>query len=152
MGWLGLTLVVIAGFVRWSEIGLSLPDVHIRANPWFVAERLGVLLALLGALASLGGRLSETPFFLRDVSRESLQVYVAHLMIIYGDWIDGSSFVLYYKHRFDLVTVAGITAAIMVLMICTAWGWQVWKRRSPATSRPAFIAAVAAGTIIFILR
>ncbi|MEK6650041.1 MAG: heparan-alpha-glucosaminide N-acetyltransferase domain-containing protein [Bacteroidota bacterium] len=152
VGWIGLALVVVAGLLRWSEVGVALPQVHIRANPWFVAERLGALLVILSLLGSWSLRRSGTPFILRDVSRESLQVYVAHLMIIYGDWIDGSSLAYHYKQRFDLVSVAGITVALMAAMVLTAWGWQTWKRASPESAHRAFYAAVAVGTVVFFLR
>lgn len=152
VGWFGLALVVVAGALRWSEVGIALPQVHIRANPWFVAERLGALFVILSLLGSWSLRRGGTPFVLRDVSRESLQVYVTHLMIIYGDWIDGSSLAFHYKHRFDLVSIAGITVGLMATMVLTAWGWQTWKRGSPETARRAFYAAVAVGIVVFFLR
>ncbi len=152
IGWIGVVLVVVAGALRWSEVGMYLPDVHIRANPWFVAERIGVLFVLLWSLSEWGARMVREPVVLRDVSRESLQVYVFHLMIIYGDWIDGSSLAFHYKQRFDLPTVAGITLALMALMVGTAWTWQYWKRTSPKTARPAFLAAVGVGMIVYFLR
>lgn len=152
IGWVGVVLVAVAGALRWSEAGLYMPDVHIRANPWFVAERIGVMFVLLWGLTVWGGRMSREPFVLRDVSRESLQVYVFHLMIIYGDWIDGSSFAFHYKQRFDLLPVIGITLLLMSLMVGTAWTWQYWKRVSPKSVRPAFLAAVAVGMIVYFLR
>lgn len=152
IGWAGAALVVVAGALRWSEIGLAFPDVHVRANPWFVAERIGVLLVLLWLLSEWGVTRAREPFIVRDVSRESLQVYVFHLMIIYGDWIDGTSFAVRYAQQCDLPMVAGITLALMALMVGTAWTWQYWKRTSPRTARPAFLAAVGVGMIVYFLR
>lgn len=152
IGWLGAAMAIGAGFVRWTELSVALPDVHVRVNPWFVVERLGVILALVSAAGRWSQRRPETPLIFRDVSRESLQVYVLHLMVIYGDWIDGSSFAYHYKHRFDWPLVLLLTVLLMGAMIATAWAWQTWKRRSPSTARTAFYAAVAVGVVIFFLR
>lgn len=152
IGWLGSAMAIGAGFMRWTELAVALPDVHIRANPWFVVERLGVMLALVSAAGRWSRGRSETPFVFRDVSRESLQVYVFHLMVIYGDWIDGSSFAYHYKHQFGWPVVILITLALMASMVGTAWAWQTWKRRSPTSARYAFHAAVVIGALIFFLR
>lgn len=152
IGWLGAAMAIGAGFIRWTELAVSLPEVHIRANPWFVVERLGVMLALVSAAGSWSRGRSETPFVLRDVSRESLQVYVFHLMVIYGDWIDGSSLAFHYKHRFEWPVVILATLFLMAAMVGTAWAWQTWKRRSPTTARYAFFVAVGLGVVVFFLR
>jgi uncharacterized membrane protein len=152
IGWLGAALAIGAGFIRWTELAVALPDVHIRANPWFVMERLGVLLALVAAAGSWSRRRTETPFVFRHVSRESLQVYVFHLMVIYGDWIDGSSLAFHHKREFDWPVVLLATLLLMSSMVGTAWAWQTWKRRSPTSARYAFFAAVGFGIVIFFLR
>ncbi|MCU0452617.1 MAG: heparan-alpha-glucosaminide N-acetyltransferase domain-containing protein [Bacteroidetes bacterium] len=152
VGWLGAAMAIGAGFIRWTELSIALPDVHVRANPWFVFERLGVILALVSAAGSWSQRHPHPPFVFRDVSRESLQVYVFHLMVIYGDWIDGSSFAFHYKHRFEWPFVLVLTLLLMAAMVGTAWGWQAWKRRSPSTARAGFFVAVTIGAVIFFLR
>lgn len=152
VGWLGAVLAIGAGGLRWTELSAALPDVNIRANPWFVVERLGVILAIVAAAGHWSRRRPETPFVFRDVSRESLQVYVFHLMFIYGDWIDGSSLAFHYKHRFEWPAVILMTTLLTAAMVGTAWGWQFWKRRFPDTARIAFFAAVGIGTVIFFLR
>lgn len=152
LGWLGAAMAIGAGAIRWSELAIALPEVHVRANPWFVVERLGVIFALTSAAGFWSQRVQEPPFLFRDVSRESLQVYVFHLMVIYGDWFDGSSFAFLYKQRFELPTVALLTAILVAAMVATAWGWQTWKRRSPRSARLAFQLGVAVGTLIFLFR
>jgi uncharacterized membrane protein len=152
VGWLGAAMAIGAGFIRWTELAVSLPEVHIRANPWFVVERLGVLLALVAAAASWSRRCTETPLMLRDVSRESLQAYVFHLMVIYGDWIDGSSLAFHYKRRFEWPVVILATLLLMAATVGAAWAWQTWKRYSPSTARYAFLAVVAIGIVVFFLR
>jgi heme/copper-type cytochrome/quinol oxidase subunit 3 len=89
---------------------------------------------------------------LRDVSRESLQAYVFHLMVIYGDWIDGSSLAFHYKRRFEWPVVILATLLLMAATVGAAWAWQTWKRYSPSTARYAFLAVVAIGIVVFFLR
>ena len=152
VGWIGAAMAIGAGCVRWTELPLALPGVHVRANPWFVIERLGVIFALVSAAGHWSQRRPDPPFIFRDVSRESLQVYAFHLMIIYGDWIDGSSFAWHYKQRFQPHVVVLLTVGLMAAMVATAWTWQTWKRRSPVTARWSFYAAVVIGIVIFFLR
>jgi hypothetical protein len=68
----------------------------IRANPVFFASRLGIVLLLLTACWYYAERRKTERSFVLDVSKESLLVYTAHLLVIYGRFWNGSS--LAYRH------------------------------------------------------
>lgn len=136
MAWLSGTgiLMMLLGFnlppLGWLPGGAT---AGWRSDPRTLLQRLGIVLLLLSACWLYG--LARTPrkSLLLGVSRESLFVYVAHLLIIYGPfWKGGSLAYLIGRTRGPAWCAAG-SLALAALMLGGARGWTALKsRRSPS--------------------
>ncbi len=120
----------------------------IRANPVFFVSRLGIVFLLLVACWQYAEWRKTERSFVLDVSRESLLVYTAHLLVIYGRFWDGNSPVYYYGGTFSLLQSAIATLALILIMILCAKAWSTLKLKSMQWAR---IVSYAAGTIVLIV-
>ncbi|MBF8248132.1 MAG: DUF1624 domain-containing protein [Bacteroidetes bacterium] len=125
----------LAGGLLFSGVLGNIPfaSLDIRANTFFFLERLGIVLLLL-VVCWLFAEWRKTPArppsggersFVLDVSRESLFVYAAHLMTIYGLFLSGKSFSGIYGGTFDIIECSSATLVLTGCMILAAktWGW-----------------------------
>jgi uncharacterized membrane protein len=132
MGWLagaGLLLLLM---------GLFLPGgatASWQADPRMLLLRLGIVLLLLTACWLYGLVRAPRKSLLLDVSRESLFVYVAHLLIIYGPFWKGHSLASLIGMTHGPAWCAVGSLALAALMLGGARGWTaVKRRRSPSPS------------------
>ncbi len=109
-----------------------------KADPRTLLQRLGIVLLLLTACWVYGLIRAPKRSFLLDVSRESLLVYVVHLLVIYGPFWKGDSLsYLIGTTRTPLECAMG-SVALATLMVLMAKGWgEFKKRKSPPTAKPA---------------
>jgi uncharacterized membrane protein len=106
------------------------------ADPRTFLLRLGLVLLLLCACYLYGVVRSRQGSILLDVSRESLFVYVAHLLVIYGPFWGGRSAAdVVGRTQGTLACLAG-TAALAALMIAGARTWGQIKQRGGAIRHP----------------
>lgn len=104
---------------------ISHASTDVRANPFFFFERLGVVLVLLLVCwYYVEWRKTEKSFVL-DVSRESLSVYAAHLLVIYGMFYFDMSLAYLYGGKLTVLECCAATIALMTVMIYAAklWSW-----------------------------
>ncbi|MCX6133547.1 MAG: heparan-alpha-glucosaminide N-acetyltransferase domain-containing protein [Ignavibacteriales bacterium] len=147
------SFLVIAGTLL---VGLPAYIPHmstaIRANPIFFASRLGIVcLLLVGCWYYSEWRKTEKSFVL-DASKESLLVYTAHLLVIYGRFWDGNSPAFNYGESFTVFQAIIATIALIVVMIVFARAWSAIKQKSMRWAR---IISYATGLIllaVFIVR
>jgi len=117
-----------------------------RYSPSFVLLRLGLVLLLCAAmyLTERAGGISPRSV-VTLLGRESLLVYAAHLLLIFGDF--GSfNFRRHVDRTFGYAEALAVTAVLLVLMILLAAGWSRIKARPPALRR-----AIAASFAILLL-
>ena len=136
----GLAIVGVAMIV----LGYKLPPLRFlpgaeganwHADPRTFLLRLGIVLLLLGACWVYGLYRAPAKSLLLDVSRESLFVYVAHLLVIYGPAWQGSSLAYHLGRRHDPVWCLAGSLALAAAMVAGARGWgAIQQRRRP---RPA---------------
>ena len=127
-----------------SAIGMKFQDsmyitsISIRANPLFFFERLGIVMMLLTACWFYADYRKTEKSFVLDVGRESLMVYTAHLLIIYGRFWNDRSPAFYFGGTFDLIKCIISTIVLIIIMIGTAiaWGWM--KRNHLPLARVMF--------------
>ena len=117
----------------------------VRANPFFFFERLGVvLLLLLVCWYYVDWRKTEKSFVL-EVSRESLSVYAAHLVVIYGMLYHDMSLSYLYGGKLNVLQCCVATLLLMTAMIYAAKLWTWLKQQHIYLARGiAFM-----GTFIF---
>ncbi|MBI3949186.1 MAG: DUF1624 domain-containing protein [Acidobacteria bacterium] len=82
--WIGGGLVLLAYLVSLLPIQPGYVSTGWRASPLFFAIRFGCVLLLMSACWYYVVRRSIEQSFVLDISRESLFVYTAHLVVIYS--------------------------------------------------------------------
>ncbi len=99
------------------------------ADPRTLLLRLGIVLLLLCVCYLYGLWRQPLTSPLLDVSRESLFVYVAHLLVIYGPFLGGRSLADAVGQRLGPAACAVASLALAVLMIAGARFWGPLKQK-----------------------
>jgi hypothetical protein len=144
----GTALLVGGSLLIEVPAHLPMMSAAIRANPVFFASRLGIVFLLLAACWYYAEWRKTERSFVLDVSKESLLVYTAHLLAIYGRFWDGNSPVNYYGGTFSVLQSAIATLALILLMVLCAKGWSMLKLKSMRWAR---YVSYATGIILFIV-
>ncbi len=100
-----------------------------QADPRTFVSRLGIVLLVLATCWVYGLYRAPRKSLLLDVSRESLFVYVGHLLVIYGPFWRGRSLSdMVGQTQGPLLCALG-SLALAAVMMGTARGWGAVKRR-----------------------
>ena len=108
---------------------LGFPTTSWQADPRTFLLRLGIVLLALAACWVYGVYRAPRKSLLLDVSRKSLVVYVAHLLVIYGPFWMGCSVADIVGRTQGPLTCAMGSVALAAVMVGTARGWGAVKRR-----------------------
>jgi uncharacterized membrane protein len=139
-------------------IGMEMQDnlhillIDIRANPLFFFERLGIVMLLLTVCWFYADYRKTEKSFVLEVSKESLMVYTAHLLVIYGRFWNERSPSFYYGGTLSISECLISTLALILLMIGAAiiWGWL--KRNHLPLARLMFFMFVGTTALMFLIR
>lgn len=149
---LGGILLVGGTFLVDLPSKVPFASAAIRANPIFFASRLGIVFLLLVACWYYAEWRKTERSFVLDVSRESLLVYTAHLLVIYGRFWNGNSPAFYYGGSLTIPQAIIATLGLILSMIAFAKVWSTLKQKSMRWAR---IVSYALGIIllaVFIVR
>ncbi len=152
------SLVALSSLLSLIPLQVEYASTGWRDNPLFFFIRFGVVLLLLATCWYYADRWDTRSrqgagsAGILDVSRESLFVYVAHLLIIYGKYSDDKSFEQTYGKTFSTVECLFASLGLAVLMSLTARYWSWLKGRSRTASRAISYAVAAAAVIIFFIK
>jgi len=126
-----LGAVLIVGGRLGAAIPSYIPHASLdaRANPFFFFERLGVVVLLLLVCWYYAVWRKTEKSFILDVSRESLSVYAAHLLVIYGLFYRDMSLSYLYGGTLSVVDCCVATLVLMTIMIYAAKLWSWLKRQ-----------------------
>ena len=147
------TILAVACIIGMELLaGVSLASLDIRANPLFFFERLGIVILLLSACWFYADYRKTEKSFVLDAGRESLLVYAAHLIVIYGRFWNERSPAFYYGGTFNVLECTISTLALIVIMIGSAmvWGWL--KRNHLPLARMMFFMVFVTVTLLFFIR
>jgi uncharacterized membrane protein len=125
IGITGAVLVVGGRLLLAAHVQIPYASTDIRANPLFFAERLGIVLLLLLLCWYYADKRKTEKSFVLDVSRESLLVYAAHLIAIYGLFFRDRSLSFLYGGTFTVLECCAATLGLILIMIVASkvWGW-----------------------------
>lgn len=142
-------VAVIIGAVA-IELPVKIPFVStaVRANPLFFMERFGIVLLLFALCWYYAEKRKTERSFVLDVGRESLLVYTAHLLIIYGTFWNEKGLSGLFGGTFSVVESIAATLGLALLMVFSAKGWSWLKHYSQPTSR---MVAYATGIVVVAL-
>lgn len=104
---------------------ISHASTDVRANPFFFFERLGVVLLLLLVCWYYAEWRKTEKSFILDASKESLSIYAAHLMVIYGMFYFDMSLAYLYGGKLSVLECCFATIALIAVMVYAAklWSW-----------------------------
>ncbi len=145
---------IVGGTVFW-EMPKWIPYASVEAgsDPSFFSVRLGCVLLLVATTwyyvsKQRIGRLLASALV---VSRESLLVYVAHLLLLYRVYIDRQSLASIYRNSLSLSQCLVVTSLLILIMLVAAGSWSWLKRNFRKTSqRIAYASAVLAVFLYFL--
>ncbi|HEY6952868.1 MAG TPA: acyltransferase family protein [Bacteroidota bacterium] len=129
---IGVTGVVMS---VGGRLATSLPayipsaSANIRANPFFFFERLGIVLLLLAVCWYYAEWRKTEQSFVLDASKESLSIYAAHLMVIYGMFYFDMSLAYLYGGKLSILACCAATVVLTAVMILAAKVWSWLKQR-----------------------
>jgi uncharacterized membrane protein len=148
----GIILVVVCIVGMELYAGAHLASLDIRANPLFFFERLGMVMLLLTACWFYTDFRKTEKSFVLDAGRESLLVYTAHLIVIYGRFWNERSPAFYYGGTFNITECMISTLALILVMIGAAmvWGWL--KRNHLPLARMMFFMVFMTVTLMFLIK
>lgn len=148
----------VAGGVLMAMSFVLIPLAHVyptynywRYSPAFVVLRLGiVVLFAAGAMLYERRRGVGAGSIVTLIGRESLLIYAAHLILLYGN-LGPFNFRRWSDHTFNLAESLAWTAVFIVLMIVLARVWDRVRGLPPARKRWIQGAITAGFVIAFIL-
>jgi len=120
-----------------------------RGSPSFFLLRLGLVLAISYVLYAYELRRGVRPSSLITlVGRESLMVYVAHLLLIYGNF-GTFNFRDTVAHSFGYPAAFGVSLVLIALMCLLAFVWSRIKRGPVAVRRRIELGFIALIVVVF---
>jgi len=127
--WLGAAMIASGALlhqVPWEPYG----EIYFWSiSPNLFLVKAGSVLVLVAGAIRLSRRLTRLPRVVTALSRESLLVYLGHVMLLYGSvWTVGLAQSLGPRHG-PLTTLAWI-AALLTLVSLAAWTWHECKHRT----------------------
>jgi uncharacterized membrane protein len=157
-------LFIVAGIGLDLLPGQLYPTYNFwHTSPNYFAIRVGVLLLLMAGFwyaGTFADRARSTSAFVRSASdvvtllgKESLFVYVLHLVIIFGSVVNPAA-----NLRQQVVATAGIGQAALIFAVILlgivglAYGWNVLKTQKPAYHRAVQIALAVVFLYVFLTR
>jgi hypothetical protein len=148
----GFIFTLGGGALRWLSMKIPYASQHIRYDPFFFMERLGIVLLLLWLCWWYAEWRTTDKSFVLDVSRESLQAYTAHLLIIYGQFWSGHSLSFYYGKQWNALECSAATLGLILVIILAAKLWNHMKQSHLVRARIAFMVTTAAVAFLFFIR
>jgi uncharacterized membrane protein len=144
---------ILGGVVFWHVLKwIPFVSREVGCNPLFFSLRLGcVLLLLTGSwfyLARQGIGKWLSPILV--ISRESLLVYVAHIVLLYRVYFDKRSFTSLHMNSLSLSQSLLVTTVLALVMLAAALAWSWMKQNFRRASRSfAYSGAVLAFALYF---
>ena len=143
---------VVLSVLGWGLAGIENapwgPDAW-NFMPIQLAIRVGACLVVLAAIARASQRMTRLPRFFAAVAQETLLIYFAHLMIVYGSiWNSG----LAVRYAASLGPGGTLLCVLLLLasMGALGWCWHWLKHAHPLLARWT-MAGVAAVLVIHLL-
>lgn len=139
-------------FVHQLPFAMPWESLWWKVSPSILMFRICGTMLLFGGLYLLENRLqtSRIGTFLQRVGQESLLMYVAHLLIVYGHGADLIRDVLHI-HDTGYLGVAAIYLVITIPLLFFMWWWHDFKKRSPERAVTVLTAQIIMMTLFFIL-
>jgi hypothetical protein len=151
--WLSVVFITCVGLaVVLAAIGFSSPKQWWHSSPEHVLFRLSSIVAACTVLIRFEHRLERirASAMLLVAGRQSLWIYVFHLLIVYG-LIGGKGLQTLIARQPGPEATALLFLLVAALTLLTAHIWASLKRDMPHVIRVVVIAVVAIGVAVFVV-
>jgi hypothetical protein len=108
--------------------------------------RIGSIMVLIGILTYAEGKTGKVIAFFQAIGKESLVIYLIHLMVVYGSVLN-PGFRRFFGDRLSARAGISVALGLAAAMIGLGWTWNRFKRAEPRYAklfRNALIAALLA--------
>ncbi len=116
-----LYLLVSSGLLNL----LRLPHTSPATHPYVVALKLASTLPLFAVAALVSIWVNRLPRVLAAWSRQSLSIYVIHLVLLYGF---GFGIARWYAHKLDIAMATILAFEMVGVTLALAWAWDARKQ------------------------
>lgn len=99
-------------------------------SPAYVLLRMGALVLLLRLVEAVAARAAPGIHALALMGRETLLVYVLHLVLLFGG-VFGPSPLSALHGRLGFAAATGVLLAMLPVLVAAAWLWRAAKQRAP---------------------
>ena len=123
----GFLIVVLSLLASWMPVHFLPAHDYWKVNPVLNFLRGGVLLVVTSLVFRVEHLFRVPPSLPAVIGRESLTIYVAHLMIIYGSVIN-PGLELNWRGCLDLSQASMVFGALLLSLIAFAYLWHHLKR------------------------
>jgi len=125
-----------------------------KTSPWFFFWRLGVVLLVLSAVGLLEGVARQgarhpAVRLVQVMGQETLVVYVAHLLVLYGSPVFVGVWSL-WRHDLGLGPSIVVVVALFAAMAALAWSWHRLKVQRPSAFQWLRLGLLAATVIVLL--
>jgi hypothetical protein len=146
----GLVLLVLGALLSWVLRGSQVD--FWKISPGYVLLRLAGLLLILRLVEAAAARALPGVRTLAQLGRETLLVYVLHLVLLFGGVAFGASPLLGLAGGLSLIGTLTVLALLLPVLIFAARAWSRTKALSPARSQLALAFVSLWFTFAFVLR
>jgi uncharacterized membrane protein len=149
---LGIGGPFVLFFVHQLPFPMPWDDLWWKVSPSILLFRMCGTMVLFGGLYLMESKLqvSRVGKFLQRVGQESLLMYVAHLLLVYGHGAEVIRDVLHIDHT-NYLGVSAIYLAVTIPLLFFMWWWHDLKKRSPELAVRVLTAQIIVMTLFFIL-
>jgi len=132
---LGLGGIALGMFFRWSGINVALGSTSWKGSSGFMLLHLGLIMILAAALWTVVEHRQKHAAALEIAGRESLFIYMTHLVILYGSAFTGSGIAQVIGMKLSIAQCLLGAAVLITAMWGAAWLWHTFKRSMPIVFR-----------------
>ena len=116
----GIFFVLLAELGDWVEIRAFGASYFWESSPNLVFHRLGMVLLIMGLVFFLSRRVPRVPYGVKILSKNTLWIYIAHLILLYN--------VLLPNTDLQLPLWGAILAVIVMLVLMLGLAWWIDRR------------------------
>jgi hypothetical protein len=113
--------------------------------------RIGSIMILIGLLTFAEGKTGKIIAFFQAIGKESLVIYLIHLMIVYGSVIN-PGFRQFFGNRLAALPGLSVALGLAAVMIGLGWAWNHFKCTKPRFAKLARNALIALLLAFFIFK
>jgi fucose 4-O-acetylase-like acetyltransferase len=147
---IGIGLILAGYLFCWFPFTLPGKVHFYRTSPLFLMIRIGCVLLICSLLYVLEIKKIQVPKLLQLAGRESLLIYGVHLVLIFNV-LRGKQLGPILGLQLGYPGCFALSAAIIILMLYLAKGWNRLKRWNLRFAKRFQVAAVVGMTIFFFL-